>query len=137
VRVGRFKTSTRPVCTDAIVGTFIFDTDKKKPFVCDGSIWKPLDSDYDEDGIVDWNDQDDNDSQLKDEQLKSGHIKTGVEIFGVYGSYTNDATAVASDVKKGKSFYANGQKVVGNMTVYSTDQPAALVTNSEGRLKLI
>jgi hypothetical protein len=45
VRVGRFTTATRPVCNESIVGTFIFDTDKKKPFVCDGSIWKPLDSD--------------------------------------------------------------------------------------------
>lgn len=135
VRVGRFTTATRPVCNDTIVGTFIFDTDKKKPFVCDGSLWKPLDSDYDEDGIVDWNDQDDNDPLVKDDQLKSENIKTGVEIFGVDGSYTNDATSLASDVKNGKSFYAGGQKVVGNMTVYETDQQATLVSNSDGRLK--
>jgi hypothetical protein len=135
VRVGRFTTATRPVCNDTIVGTFIFDTDKKKPFVCDGSLWKPLDSDYDEDGIVDWNDQDDNDPLVKDDQLKSENIKTGVEIFGVDGSYTNDATSLASDVKNGKSFYAGGQKVVGNMTVYETDQQATLVSNSGGRLK--
>jgi hypothetical protein len=135
VRVGRFTTATRPVCNDTIVGTFIFDTDKKKPFVCDGSLWKPLDSDYDEDGIVDWNDENDNDPLLKDEQLKSENIKTGVEIFGVDGSYTNDATSVASDVKNGKWFYAGGQKIVGNMTVYETDQQAALVSNSDGRLK--
>ena len=42
---------------------------------------------------------------------------------------------MASDVKNGKWFYAGGQKIVGNMTVYETDQQAALVSNSDGRLK--
>jgi hypothetical protein len=114
VRVGRFTTSTRPACSDTIVGTFIFDTEKKKPFVCDGSVWKPLDSDYDEDGIVDWNDKDDNNPQSKHDNLTSDNIKKGVEVFGVTGSYTDDANAIASDVKAGKTFYANGQKIIGD-----------------------
>ncbi|KPA12930.1 hypothetical protein MHK_006863 [Candidatus Magnetomorum sp. HK-1] len=134
VRVGRFTTSTRPACNDNIVGTFIFDTEKKKPFVCDGNVWKPLDSDYDEDGIVDWNDKDDNDPKEKHVNLKSGNIKSGVDVFGVSGSFTGDATAVASDVKAGKTFYANGQKIVGDTTVFTSDQPAELVSNSGSRL---
>ena len=134
VRVGRFTVSTRPVCTETISGTFIFDTEHKKPFVCDGSLWKPLDSDFDEDGIVDWNDKDDTNPQIKHEHLTTENIKNGTEIFGVTGSYTSDATAVASDVKAGKSFYSKGQKIVGNMNVYTGDQPAALVSNSGGRL---
>ena len=132
VRVGRFTTSTRPACNDNIVGTFIFDTEKKKPFVCDGSVWKPLDSDYDEDGIVDWNDKDDNNPQAKHDNLTSDNIKKGVEVFGVTGSYTDDANAVASDVKTGKTFYAKGQKTVGTMSVYSSDQLATTINNHSG-----
>ena len=59
-------------------------------------------------------------------------IKKGVEVFGVTGSYTDDANAVASDVKTGKTFYANGQKISGNMNVYNAAQQTTLVSNSGG-----
>ncbi|HAT71638.1 MAG TPA: hypothetical protein DCS63_02350 [Elusimicrobia bacterium] len=45
VRVGNFTTAARPAATPANKGTFIFDTDLGKPYVSNGTVWKPLDSD--------------------------------------------------------------------------------------------
>ena len=45
VRVGNFTTAARPVAVPANTGAFIFDTDIGKPYVSNGTVWKPLDSD--------------------------------------------------------------------------------------------
>ena len=90
IRMGRFTTNNRPNCTKIMVGSLIFDTDIGKPFVCDGSKWKPLDSDFDNDGIVDWNDEDDNNSSVKHPNLVPENIKSGINIFGINGTYSND-----------------------------------------------
>ena len=49
-----------------------------------------------------------------------------IEITGID---TNDATAIASDIKAGKTAYANGIKITGNFT-YSTYYTGALSPES-------
>ena len=41
--------------------------------------------DFDEDGIIDWNDWDDTDPEKKEQDLLPENIKKGVDIFGVVG----------------------------------------------------
>lgn len=53
---------------------------------CDGSKWKTLLTDADRDGIVDWNDWDDNDVAKKHINLQPGNIASGTTIFGVTGT---------------------------------------------------
>ena len=48
--------------------------------------------------------------------LSAGNIKTGVNIGGVTGTFTSDATAVAGNILSGKTAYVNGNKVTGTMT---------------------
>lgn len=82
---GNYSTADRPICDAYSLGAIIFDTDKNKPYVCtSGGVYKPLDSDYDEDGITDAVDYNDKDA--------------------------NDATAVESDVVKDKTFYSGGSQ---------------------------
>ena len=65
-----------------------------------------------------------------DANLTAENVKSGVTIFGVEGSYTSDANAIASDILTGKTAYVNGQLVegtIGNMSdktyyIYSSDQ---------------
>jgi hypothetical protein len=47
--------------------------------------------------------------------LVAANIKKGVEIFGVTGTFTSDATAAAADIYTGKTAYVNGAKVTGTM----------------------
>ena len=47
--------------------------------------------------------------------LSAGNIKTGVNIGGVTGTFTSDATAVAGNILSGKTAYVNGNKVTGTM----------------------
>ena len=89
LRVGNFTTAARPAATPANKGTFVFDTDLGKPYVSNGTVWKPLDSDFDSDGITDAIDIDDNNAA--------------------------DATAVAADALAGKTFYAGGGSKTGTM----------------------
>lgn len=65
-----------------------------------------------------------------DADLTAENVKSGVTIFGVEGSYTSDANAIASDILTGKTAYVNGQLVegtIGNMSdktyyIYNSDQ---------------
>ena len=43
-------------------------------------------------------------------------IASGVNIFGVTGTYTNDANAAAGEILSGKTAWVNGSKVTGTMT---------------------
>lgn len=48
-----------------------------------------------------------------DEEFKSENIASGKTIFGVSGSYTDDATANASNILAGETAYVKGQLVEG------------------------
>lgn len=52
-----------------------------------------------------------------DADLVAGNIKSGVNIFGVAGSFTSDATATAANIEIGKTAYVNGSKVTGTLVV--------------------
>ena len=54
---------------------------------------------------------------IGDADLTAVNIKTGVQIFGVTGSYTSDATASAADIVNGKTGYINGSKITGSLIV--------------------
>lgn len=49
--------------------------------------------------------------------LTTANIKDGVNIFGVTGSYTSDATASAADIVNGKTGYVAGNKVTGSLVI--------------------
>ena len=51
-----------------------------------------------------------------DADLKAENIKSGVNLFGVNGTFTSDATATAADVLTGKTAYVNGSKITGTHT---------------------
>ena len=80
------STTSSSFCDSNNLGKLIYDTSRNRPYVCalNGSsyVWKPLDSDYDEDGVTDAVDANDND--------------------------INDATALEANVETGKTFYARG-----------------------------
>lgn len=52
-----------------------------------------------------------------DADLVAGNIKSGVNIFGVNGTFTSDATATAADIVDGETVYVNGSKVTGTLVV--------------------
>jgi len=83
------NTATKGSCAAGNKGAMVFDTAEDKPYVCTASGWKPLDSDYDKDGLTDWKDLNDNDSTPQNSiaNLSADNIKSGVNIFGVDGSY--------------------------------------------------
>ena len=87
LRLGNYLTSSRPSCGNTILGALVYDMTEKRPYVCalnasNNPVWKPLDSDYDRDGVTDAVDANDNDF--------------------------NDATAVEVNVETGMTFYARG-----------------------------
>lgn len=69
-----------------------------------------------------------------DADLTAANIKTGVQIFGVNGTFTSDATAAAGDIADGKTAYINGSKVTGNLTFITyrtgTSTPTASLGNN-------
>ena len=50
-----------------------------------------------------------------DSDLLAENIKSGVTINGITGTFTNDATATASDMAEGITAYVNGEKVTGSL----------------------
>jgi photosystem II stability/assembly factor-like uncharacterized protein len=85
MKVGSYTTAAIPACDADTQGAIVFDTDRGQLYVCTnaGSPWEPLESDYDQDGIMDSIDTDDNN--------------------------INDATAVIADGRISKTFYAGGE----------------------------
>ena len=72
-----------------------------------------------------------------DPNLLAENIKSGVTISGITGTFTNDGTATASDIVRGKTAYVNGEKVNGTVTEFSSGiiwdnvTPLALPSSSE------
>ena len=53
----------------------------------------------------------------KEEKIKANNIRRNINVFDVTGNLddlaiTEDATAVANDIKKGKTAYVNKQKII-------------------------
>ncbi|MBU2574619.1 MAG: hypothetical protein KKH28_11140, partial [Elusimicrobia bacterium] len=94
VRVGNYVSASTPSPV-GIAGTFIFNTTIGKPYVSNGTVWKPLDSDFDSDGITDAIDVDDNNAA--------------------------DATAAPSEVLAGRTFYSGGAARTGTMATQTLD----------------
>ena len=103
VRVGRYTAGGMPTCNSDTLGSFAFDTTNDRPYTCASTGWKPLDSDYDKDGIVDWNDWDDTDANKKNINLTAANIKKGVEIFGITGTFTGFAISCKAIMDSGSS----------------------------------
>lgn len=53
-----------------------------------------------------------------DVNLTTENVKSGVTIFGVEGSYTSDANAMAEDIAMNKTAYINGQKITGTLPLF-------------------
>lgn len=60
--------------------------------------------------------------QNADPFLTASNIASGKEIFGVEGTFTSDATAVASNLIKDKTAYVNGQKITGLLDVIASKE---------------
>lgn len=80
------------------------------------------------------------DGLYKNATVSFGHnlypesIKAGIDIYGVRGTYTNDANAVASDILSSKTAYARGSKITGNISTYSGDRSISAPTISGNNL---
>lgn len=60
----------------------------------------------------------------KDTYLTPNNLKTNVELLGVGGTFTNDATATSNDLLKPEVAYVNGQKIEGTIQAsYETTLP--------------
>ena len=49
----------------------------------------------------------------KEAKILPENIKTGITAYGVSGTYTADANAIASELYTGKTAYVNGTKITG------------------------
>ena len=61
-----------------------------------------------------------------DADLTAANIRNGVNIFGVTGTYTSDATADATMILKDKIAYSKGSKITGTMANNGAVAPSAL-----------
>lgn len=52
----------------------------------------------------------------KEAKILAGNIKKGVTAYGVTGTYTSDANAVAGEIYNNKTAYVDGVKVTGSNT---------------------
>lgn len=83
IRVGQF--STKPACDANTKGSLVFDTANDKPYVCAASsVWKPLDSDNDKDGLIASFDINDGIAELAT-TINSSRILSGYTAYGYSG----------------------------------------------------
>ena len=61
----------------------------------------------------------------KTNKVRPENIKSGVSIFGITGTYTNDANATANDIKTNKTAYVNGTKITGQFNGVDTSDANA------------
>ena len=101
VRVGNYVSASTP-SPAGLAGTFIFNTTLGRPYVSDGTAWKPLNSDSDGDGVTDAVDTDDNNAA--------------------------DANAAVADILAGKTFYAGGAARTGSMPVQALNSASNSVS---------
>lgn len=69
----------------------------------------------------------------KDTYLLPENFKNGVTCLGVTGTFTSDATALASDIVEGKIAYVNGQKITGNVIEQLSDEEIPIYDGDNGR----
>lgn len=50
---------------------------------------------------------------LQDGNYAPENIAAGKQVFGMTGTFTADADAIAEDIRAGKVVYVNGQRIVG------------------------
>ncbi|MFM8270047.1 MAG: hypothetical protein ACKN9V_07645 [Pseudomonadota bacterium] len=62
-----------------------------------------------------------------DTDLAPGNIKVGTDMFGVTGTFTSDADAVAGDMLSGKTAYVNGNKVTGSIATQTLSNASTAV----------
>lgn len=80
------------------------------------------------------------DGLYKNATVSFGHnlypesIKAGIDIYGVRGTYTNDANATSADILSGKTAYARGSKITGNISTYSGERSISAPTISGNNL---
>ena len=80
------------------------------------------------------------DGLYKNATVSFGHnlypesIKAGIDMYGVRGTYTNDANATSADILSGKTAYARGSKITGNISTYSGDRSISAPTISGNNL---
>ena len=72
-----------------------------------------------------------NQTILGDMDLKAANIKNGVEIFGVTGTFTSDANAIANQILSGKTAYVKGNKITGSMANKAGATVTASTTTSD------
>lgn len=63
-----------------------------------------------------------------DADLVAGNIKSGVSLFGVAGSFTEDADATAADIAMGKMAYVDGEKVTGTAQKFTITEEQTELT---------
>ena len=67
-----------------------------------------------------------------DTDLNAENIKSGIDLFGIEGTYTSDATATASDILSGKTAYVNGTKVTGTLVQITNNSIGLIAENGMG-----
>lgn len=55
--------------------------------------------------------------KINDNNLVASNIMASTQIFGIQGSATSDADAIASDIRSGKTAYVGGVKITGTATI--------------------
>ncbi len=94
VETGQYTQAAMPTCDASTKGSFAFDTTNDRHYSCTSKGWKPLDSDFDKDGVTDAVDADDNDPTVIDVDLKPENVKAGVNILGTVGTLSSGANVV-------------------------------------------
>jgi len=97
--------ATKPSCVAGYLGMMVFDTANNKPYVCaSASTWKPLDSDYDSDGLIDW--LDNNDALAAVLNATSAVVRTGYTF--VNNSGVNNGSLANCASEGSQSCYSTG-----------------------------